>query len=221
MPGGSVSHRIASALNAGDMVRRQRPARHVLSARAACRADAVHRRRQRTGADQIHRRDPRLLRDSPGRCTCISACVRSATSTSKRSWQQLQRQFPGFRAHIVLSDPGAALAANTLLPRRLRPGDRRRGGGFRRARRLQGVFRRSAADGRCGNRRWCVRAAWSRVTSMPMRSFPRRRCLKLKRWQGEPMSGHCWPDGLRSSPAVRAESAWRSPKNCTAWALPS
>jgi len=117
MPGGSVSHRIASALNAGDMVRVSGP------------LGTSYLRAQHAG--------PMLCIAGGSGLAPIKSIAESALASGfswpvhlyfgvraerdvyfEKELEQMQRQFPGFRAHIVLSDPGAVLAANTLLPRR-------------------------------------------------------------------------------------------------------
>lgn len=117
MPEGSVSRRIASSLKVGDMVRVSGP----------------------LGTSY-------LRADHPGPLLCIAggsglAPIKSIAESAlacgfnrpvrlyfgvraerdvyfEKELAQMQQDHPGFRAHIVLSDPDAALAANTLLPRR-------------------------------------------------------------------------------------------------------
>jgi CDP-4-dehydro-6-deoxyglucose reductase/ferredoxin-NAD(P)+ reductase (naphthalene dioxygenase ferredoxin-specific) len=118
MPGGSVSHRVATALKVGDMVKVSGP----------------------MGTSY-------LRAQHPGPMLCIAggsglAPVKSITETAlasgstqpvhlyfgvraerdvyfERELATLQERHANFRAHIVLSGPGATPSSGTLLPRRL------------------------------------------------------------------------------------------------------
>lgn len=117
MPGGSVSQRIAGALKAGDMVRVKGPlGTSYLRAEHAgpmlCIAGG-------SGLAPIKSIAESALAARFDRPVHLYFGVRSERDVYfEKELAQMQQHFPGFRAHIVLSDPAAAPAANTMLPRR-------------------------------------------------------------------------------------------------------
>ena len=118
MPGGSVSHRIATALKVGDMVKVSGPmgtsylrAQHPGPMLCIAGGSGL-------APDQIHRRNCARLR--LGQPVHLYFGVRSERDVYfERELPRLQQRHANFRAHIVLSDPGAASSSlDTLLPRR-------------------------------------------------------------------------------------------------------
>ena len=117
MPGGSVSQRIASELKAGDMVKVSGP------------LGTSYLRAQHKG--------PMLCIGGGSGLAPVKSIAETALAAGftqpvhlyfgvrserdvyfEKELAQMRKNFPNFRVHIVLSDPNAALAANSLLPRR-------------------------------------------------------------------------------------------------------
>jgi CDP-4-dehydro-6-deoxyglucose reductase/ferredoxin-NAD(P)+ reductase (naphthalene dioxygenase ferredoxin-specific) len=117
MPGGSVSQRIAASLKVGDMVRVSGPlgtsylrARH--DGPMLCVAGG-------SGLAPVKSIAETALESGFSGPVHLYFGVRTERDVyfEKELGRMLQR-FPNFRAHIVLSDPGASPAGATLLPRR-------------------------------------------------------------------------------------------------------
>lgn len=117
MSAGSVSQRIASALKVGDMVKVSGPLgtsylRAGHPGPMLCVAGG-------SGLAPIKSIAESALVSGFKRPVHLYFGVRTERDVYfEKELAQMQQHHPGFRAHIVLSDPGAALAANTLLPRR-------------------------------------------------------------------------------------------------------
>jgi ferredoxin-NAD(P)+ reductase (naphthalene dioxygenase ferredoxin-specific) len=117
MPGGSVSQRIASTLKAGDMVKVNGPlgtsylrAQH--DGPMLCIAGG-------SGLAPVKSIAETALAAGFARPVHLYFGVRSERDVYfEKELAQMRQDFPNFRVHIVLSDPGATPAAKTLLPRR-------------------------------------------------------------------------------------------------------
>ena len=117
MPGGSVSQRIATALKVGDMVKVSGPmgtsylrAQH--SGPMLCIAGG-------SGLAPVKSIAETALAFGFAGPVHLYFGVRAERDVYfERELAGLQKRHDNFRPHIVLSEPGAALSANTLLPRR-------------------------------------------------------------------------------------------------------
>lgn len=117
MPGGSVSRRIAAALKSGDTVRVSGPLgtaylRGQHQGPMLCIAGGSGLAPVKSIAETA------LAAGFPGPVHLYFGVRSERDVYFEKELAQMRQNFPNFMAHIVLSDPGAALAATTLLPRR-------------------------------------------------------------------------------------------------------
>ncbi len=118
MPGGAVSQRIASALKAGDTVRVRGPLgtsylRALHDGPMLCVAGG-------SGLAPVKSIAETALESGFSRPVHLYFGVRTERDVYfEKELARMLHRFPNFRAHIVLSDPGASAAVAGLLPRRL------------------------------------------------------------------------------------------------------